>query len=62
LNILITDGAGYIGSHFIKKQLENINHNLFVIDNLSTGSIKTIQTLEKIIDFRFIKVDLKEFY
>jgi len=61
LNILITGGAGYIGSHAVKQLLENTSHNIFVIDNLSTGSLKTIETLKKIRDFRFIKVDLKEF-
>jgi len=61
LNILITGGAGYIGSHAVKQLLEDTNHNVFVIDNLSTGNLKTLDTLKQIRDFRFIKVDLKEF-
>ncbi len=35
-NILVTGGAGYIGSHFIK-QLAKTNNNIVVLDNLSTG-------------------------
>ena len=34
--ILITGGAGYIGSHIVEK-LVKINKNVFILDNLSTG-------------------------
>ena len=36
MNILITGGAGYIGSHLAEK-LINKTDNIFIIDNLSTG-------------------------
>lgn len=36
MNILITGGAGYIGSHLTEK-LINKTDNIFIIDNLSTG-------------------------
>jgi UDP-glucose 4-epimerase len=61
MNILITGGAGYIGSHTAKQILETTNYSLTIIDNLSTGSIKILQTLEKIRSFEFIKIDLKDF-
>ena len=35
-NILVTGGAGYIGSHIVEK-LVKINKNVFILDNLSTG-------------------------
>ena len=35
-NILITGGAGYIGSHIIEILIKN-KKNLFIVDNLSTG-------------------------
>ena len=35
-NILVTGGAGYIGSHVVQ-QLRNKNRNVVVLDNLSTG-------------------------
>ena len=40
-NILITGGAGFIGSNLAKLFLAK-NHNIFIIDDLSTGSIKNI--------------------
>jgi len=35
-NILVTGGAGYIGSHIVEK-LVKTKVNVFVLDNLSTG-------------------------
>jgi len=61
MNILITGGAGYIGSHVAKQLLENTKHNIIVLDNLSTGSKKTLHTLSLIREFKFIEFDLAEF-
>lgn len=68
MNILITGGAGYIGSHVVKQLIENTDFDITIIDNLSTGSIETIKTLEDINkqsgknrDFKFIEADLKDF-
>ena len=48
LNILVTGGAGYIGSHVVKQLAEKTGHNLFVLDNLSTGYQATLEMLKKI--------------
>lgn len=61
MNILITGGAGYIGSHVAKQLLEKTNYNISIIDNLSTGSTQTLETLRKMREFKFIELDLKEF-
>ncbi|MCB5250064.1 MAG: UDP-glucose 4-epimerase GalE [Sulfurimonadaceae bacterium] len=37
MNILITGGAGYIGSHVVKLLGQTTQHNIIVLDNLSTG-------------------------
>lgn len=39
--VLITGGAGFIGSHIVEKLLGN-NYNVIIIDNLSSGSIENI--------------------
>jgi UDP-glucose 4-epimerase len=61
MNILVTGGAGYIGSHVAKQLLESTNYNITILDNLSTGSQKTLETLRTIRDFEFIRLDLNEF-
>ena len=53
-NILITGGAGYIGSH-VAKQLEK-NFNIYIIDNLSNGYKKLI-----IKNSKFLKGDIRDF-
>ena len=52
-NILITGGAGYIGSHIIEK-LNQKKFNIIIFDNLITGYKKLIN--KKAI---FIKGDIK---
>lgn len=58
--ILITGAAGYIGSHCALNFIENGIDDIVVFDNLSTGHIETIKTLQKINPkICFIKGDLK---
>ncbi len=61
MNILITGGAGYIGSHVAKQLLETSKHNITILDNLSTGSAKTLDTLKSIRAFKFVQIDLNAF-
>jgi UDP-glucose 4-epimerase len=42
MRYLITGGAGFIGSH-LAEALINKKHDVFIIDDLSTGSIKNIE-------------------
>jgi len=51
-NILITGGAGYIGSHISETLIKN-KKNIYIIDNLSTGFRKLINKKAK-----FFKVDI----
>ena len=45
-NILVTGGAGYIGSHVVEI-LAKKNKNIFIVDNLSTGYKKLINKKAK---------------
>ncbi len=52
MNVLVTGGAGYIGSHFVKFLL-NKNENVTVIDNLGRGHAEAVPAK---VDFQ--KMDL----
>ncbi len=54
-NILITGGAGYIGSHIVE-QLVKTKARVIIIDNLATGYKKLINK-----NAIFIKLDIKNF-
>ena len=56
--ILVTGGAGYIGSHCVLSLLEQ-GKDVVVFDNLSTGHIETIENLKKIGNLIFIRGDLQ---
>ena len=55
-SILVTGGAGYIGSHIIE-QLVKTKSKIIILDNLSTGYKKLIN--RKAV---FIKGDIKNYY
>ena len=38
--IVVTGGAGFVGSNLIYKLLESTNYKIISIDNYSSGSIK----------------------
>ena len=54
MNILVTGGAGYIGSHIVEQLIKKKSNNILVLDNLSTGRKKLINKKSK-----FIKGDIK---
>lgn len=64
MNVLVTGGLGYIGSHTTVYLLEN-GYNVVVLDNLSNSKIDVIDKIKEITkkDFKFYKGDMidKEF-
>ena len=45
--ILVTGGAGFIGSHTVV-ELQNAGYDVVVLDNLSNASEKSLERVEKI--------------
>ena len=60
MRILITGGAGFIGSHLCDRLLKDDNE-VVVVDNLVTGDIANISHLAGRDDFSFIKYDVSNF-
>ena len=59
MKILITGGAGYIGSHVAKALLEANRHDVVILDNLCKGSMRAIEALRKIGEFEFVQESLE---
>ncbi len=59
MKIIVTGGAGFLGSHLVDKLLEQ-GHEVVCIDNLITGSEKNIEHFKDNPDFKFINHDVSE--
>lgn len=61
MSILITGGAGYIGSHTVV-ELQNAGYDVVVIDNLYNANIKVLDRIEAITGKKvpFYKVDIRD--
>src|SRR5258708_30492836 len=58
--ILITGGAGFIGSHLVDRLLAD-GHTVIALDNLFTGHARNISHLACHERFTFIKHDVTEY-
>ena len=57
MKVVITGGAGFIGSHLAEKLIKD-GHHVLVLDNLSTGRTQNIKHLKRSTKFRFVKINL----
>ena len=60
MRVIITGGAGFLGSHLCDKLLE-LGHEVVCLDNLSTGSRENIAHLLGREGFQFVKHDVTEY-
>ena len=60
-NILITGGAGFIGSHVVKRFVNKYpNYNIYNVDNLTyAGNLSNLKDLEDKKNHFFFKIDIK---
>ncbi|RAI40472.1 UDP-glucuronic acid decarboxylase family protein [Rhodoplanes roseus] len=59
LNIVVTGGAGFIGSHLCDRLVQK-GHAVTCVDNLYTGRFENIRPLLNHRNFRFVEGDVRE--
>ena len=59
MRILVTGGAGFIGSHLSEQILES-GHEVWAVDDLTTGRLENLQTFRNHPRFRFIEGDVTD--
>jgi UDP-glucuronate decarboxylase len=57
--ILVTGGAGFVGSHLVNKLLQE-NHKVYCLDNLFTGKRINVVDFLGYSNFEFLEQDVKE--
>ena len=60
MNIVLTGGSGFIGSHLSKELLKNGENKLIIVDNLLTGNLDNIQDLLDNENATFIQHDVQD--
>jgi UDP-glucuronate decarboxylase len=58
MKVLLTGGAGFLGSHLLGKLLDK-EHEVLVLDDLSTGSRINIEIFKSNSKFRFVEHDVR---
>jgi len=58
MEVLITGGAGFIGSHLAEAMLE-AGHRVTIVDDLSTGSLENVAHLLERDDFRLVRESVR---
>ena len=59
MRILVTGGAGFIGSHLSEALLER-GHEVWALDDLSTGRIENLRSFDRHPAFRFLEGDVTD--
>jgi UDP-glucose 4-epimerase len=59
MKILLTGGAGFIGSHLAEKLISE-GHSVTALDNLSTGSSANLDSLKGSSDFKLVEASMRD--
>jgi UDP-glucose 4-epimerase len=58
MRILVTGGAGFIGSHLTARLVDG-GHDVFVLDNLSTGTMKNLSHIQSRQNLKVLRADIR---
>ena len=61
MRVLITGGAGFLGSNLCRKFLDG-GHDVIALDDLSTGTLNNLKDLESSPNFQFVEWDVRKPY
>lgn len=59
--ILVTGGAGFLGSNLCRELIKDKNNYVYCLDNLYTGKLENIEELMNNKNFEFIRDDVRTF-
>ena len=60
MKILVTGGAGFIGSNLVHRYIEDKENEIYILDNLSTGMMSNIQDFLQYENVHFFKYDVRD--
>jgi len=58
MRILVTGGAGFMGSHLTARLVDR-GHDVFVLDNLSTGTMKNLSHIQPRQNLKVLRADIR---
>jgi len=59
MNILVTGGAGFIGSAVVRHLINDTNHNVLNLDKLTyAGNLESLKSVEENSRYQFAQVDI----
>lgn len=58
--ILVTGGAGFVGSNLCERLVQDANNYVIALDNLFTGRLENLEECQKHNNFEFIRGDVQE--
>jgi UDP-glucose 4-epimerase len=57
--VLVTGGAGFIGSNLVSRLIEK-GHYVIVLDNLSSGKLENLSAVRNNPNFHFVQGDIQD--